>query len=444
MNKKMVLRPLDAAMNDSYSTAELYAVFESQVFSKSKSMDVPLLRETVKALDDRMDSEVAPHQVIVWQKIVHRILNMQRPFALGLSRKGFAILVVVLMLLLTGVALALTNWNVIVEWVYHLEKQESRVEMWTLEQKQSIADALREQGYDMSALPDLNGMTEEEKDAALTDWLKAQFDGELTSFHFNLMTRLNGFFDSWSLEDKAWYDSMLVEGGEAWEGRFISSVPPADQSGIPAIMKAAADQLRAAYDGTDMQTDGWTPFLFYGYLYPDESVHYWRVHYRNEDKSNMFTVQIEDGKLSPNDMEVLLRVPTLKEQRDAQEKHPRQNTREIFLELKKMEAERGLIITWPYEQQWEWLDTSYGVPGPEAITQEEVYAIARQAYCDATGASQEEADRLYCYSYFVIDSDAPYFAVTIFYDVDARNATDFSIEIYQDGSIKGVYMGTNG
>ena len=443
MNKKMVLRPLDAAMNDSYSTAELYAVFESQVFSKSKSMDVPLLRETVKALDDRMDSEVAPHQVIVWQKIVHRILNMQRPFALGLSRKGFAILVVVLMLLLTGVALALTNWNAIVEWVYHLEKQESRVEMWTLEQKQSIADSLREQDYDMSALPDLNGMTEEEKDAALTDWLKAQFDGELTSFHFNLMTRLNGFFDSWSLEDKAWYDSMLVEGGEAWEGRFISSVPPADQSLIPTIMKAAADQLRAAYDGTDMQTDGWTPFLFYGYLYPDETVHYWRVHYRNEDKSNMFTVQIEDGKLSPNDMEVILRVPTLKEQRDAQEKRDRQN-REIFLELRKMEAERGLIITWPYEQQWEWLDTSYGIPGPEAITQEEAYAIARQAYCDATGASREEADGLYCYSYFMIDFDQPYFAVTIFYDVDARNATEFSIEIYQDGSIKGVYMGTNG
>ncbi|MBQ6255393.1 MAG: hypothetical protein IJJ60_02280, partial [Clostridia bacterium] len=365
-------------------------------------------------------------------------------FALGLSRKGFAILAAALVLLITTVALALTNWNVIVEWVYHLEKQESRVEMWTLEQKQSIADALREQDYDMSALPDLNGMTEEEKDAALTDWLKAQFDGELTSFHFNLMTRLNGFFDSWSLEDKAWYDSMLVEGGEAWEGRFISSVPPADQSLIPTIMKAAADQLRAAYDGTDMQTDACTPFLFYGYLYPDETVHYWRVHYRNENKSNMFIVQIEDGKLSPNDMEVILRVPTLKEQRDAQEKHPRQNTREIFLELRNMEAERGLIITWPYEQQWEWLDTSYGVPGPEAISQEKVYAIARQAYCDATGASQEEADRLYCYSYFVIDSDAPYFAVTIFYDVDARNATDFSIEIYQDGSIKGVYMGTNG
>ena len=123
MNKKIVLRSLDASMNDSYSTAELYAVFESQVFGKAKSMDVPLLTETVKALDDRTDGEAAPHKEFVWQKIVHRILNMQRPFALGLSRKGFAILVAALVLLITTVALALTNWNVIVEWVYHLEKQ---------------------------------------------------------------------------------------------------------------------------------------------------------------------------------------------------------------------------------------------------------------------------------------------------------------------------------
>jgi len=444
MNKEMELRPLTASMNDSYSTTELYTVFESQVFGKAKSMDVPLLLETVKALDDRMDGEAAPHQGIVWQKIVHRILNIQRPFALGLNRKGFAILVVALALLLSTVALALTNWNAIVEWVYNLEKQESRVEMWTLEQKQSLVDALREQGYDMSALPDLNGMTEGAKDAALTNWLKAQFDGELTSFHFNLMTSLNGFFDDWSLEDKAWYDSMLVEGGEAWEGRFISAMPPQDQSDVPAIMKLAEDQLHTAYDGTDVQTDGWTPFLFYGYLYPDKSVHYWRVCFRNEDKSNMFTVQIEDGKLRPNDVEVILRVPTAKERMDGLKNQSQQDTREIFQELRNMQAVRGLIITWPYEQQQEWMDTYYGVPGPDAISPEVVYDIARQAYCDATGASQEEANRLYYYTYFVIDTDEPYFAVTVFYDEAGRNSTDVSIEIYQDGSIKDVCLGTNG
>ena len=443
MRKKNILRPLAAAMNNSYSTAEIYAAFEREVFSRSKVMDVALLRETVLALDGRPDQEAAPNREKVWRSIVRRTLETPRPFALGLSRRGFAVLLMALLLLLTGVALALSNWNAIVERVYHMERRESRVEMWTLEQKQSLADALREQDYDMSALPDLSGLTDEERDAALTAWLKAQFDGELTSFHFNLMTRLNGFFDGWSLEDKAWYDRMLVEGGEAWEGRFVSAMPPKDRSDIPVILKAAADQLRAAYDGTEMQTDTWTPFLFYGYLYPDESVHYWRVHYRNEDKSNMFTVQIQEGKLSPNDMDVILRVPAPNEWRDAQEKRDRQN-REIFLELQKMEAERGLIITWPYELQREWLDTAYGVPGPEAITQDEAYAIARREYCKATGASPEEADRLYCYSYFMVDFDEPYFAVTVFYDEAGWNATDFCIDIYPDGTVKGVYLGVNG
>ena len=90
------------------------------------------------------------------------------------------------------------------------------------------------------------------------------------------------------------------------------------------------------------------------------------------------------------------------------------------------------------------MDTYYGVPGPDAISPEVVYDITRQAYCDATGASQEEANRLYYYTYFVIDTDEPYFAVTVFYDEAGRNSTDVSIEIYQDGSIKDVCLGTNG
>lgn len=269
MNKKIVLRSLDASMNDSYSTAELYAVFESQVFGKAKSMDVPLLTETVKALDDRMDGEVAPHQLIVWQKIVHHILNIQHPFALGLSRKGFAILAVALMLLLTGVALALTNWNAIVEWVYHLEKQESWVEMWTLEQKQSIADTLREQGYDMSALPELNGMTADEKDAALSDWLKTQFDGEVNANHYNLMTRLNGYFEDWSYEDMAWYSKMLLDAGEVWEGRFISTIPSTEiQKQGDAVLALTDQALRHAFDGTSIGADSLTPHLLYGLSIP--------------------------------------------------------------------------------------------------------------------------------------------------------------------------------
>jgi len=443
MNKKMVLRPLDAAMNDSYSTAELYAVFESQVFSKPKFMDVPLLTETVKALDDRMDGEVAPHQLIVWQKIVHRILNMQRPFALGLSRKGFAILVAALVLLITTVALALTNWNAIVEWVYHLERQESRVEQWTLEQKLSLADSLREQGYDMSALPDLNGMTEDEKDVFLTDWLKTQFDGEVNANHYNLMTRLNGYFEDWSYEDMAWYSKMLLDAGEVWEGRFISTIPSIEiQKQGDAVLALTDQALHHVFDGTSVDADSLTAHLLYGYQYPDESIHLWCVHYRDQDLFLWFEGFVTDTE--PLQMLSDPYIAPIPEQFDAALEENGRRNEERQRALQKLEAERGLLITWTYEQQNAWNPAHYGAPSPDDISQEEAYAIARQAYCDNMGVNADEANRLYCHSYFIIDDGKPYYSISFSYDQESRNLVEFSISIDQDGEIRSVSIGSNG
>ena len=46
--------------------------------------------------------------------------------------------------------------------------------------------------------------------------------------------------------------------------------------------------------------------------------------------------------------------------------------------------------------------------------------------------------------YSVVDTLSKCVAVTVFYDEAGRNSTDVSIEIYQDGSIKDVCLGTNG
>lgn len=108
MKKKMILRTLGASMNDSYSIIELYSVFESEVFSKPKKMDVSLIRETARAMDDRDDEVIAPHKDYVWQKIWQSIQDRERPFRLGMTKKRFAIIVTVLVLLITAVALAIT------------------------------------------------------------------------------------------------------------------------------------------------------------------------------------------------------------------------------------------------------------------------------------------------------------------------------------------------
>lgn len=442
MKERMSLRPLNAALNDCYSTAELYATFENQVFKNSKLMDVSLLRETVQALDDRDDEQVAPHFALVWQKIQHHIEESQHSLMFGLPRKRFVLLVAVLLLLISSVAFAVANWNSIIERIYHLEHQESRVDAWSLSQKEEIVYALMETDYDTSSLPDLNALSDNEKNAALTQWLKTQFDGEVNSYHYNLMIKLNGFFDGWSLADKAWYYQMLIDVGNVDEGDFISTIPMQEQE-IDTIQTLANQMLHEAYDNTDLDTATLIPYLFYGYVYPDESVHYWRVHYRDTANANWFTVQFKDTESIDREGEIVLRAPTPAELTAILEENSLRNEERQTVQ-EQLETERGLLITWSYEQQAEMYPVFYGIPDSSTISQEDAYEIARRKYCEQTGSSEQEANSLFCYSYFMIDEERPYYAITFFLDREATKSTGFYIEIYGDGEIRNLFGTNNG
>ena len=73
-------------------------------------MDIALLSETLRAIDDRPDEVAAPHKDRVWQQVSNRIAEAQRPVALGLTRRAIAILAIILALLLTGVAAGMIDW----------------------------------------------------------------------------------------------------------------------------------------------------------------------------------------------------------------------------------------------------------------------------------------------------------------------------------------------
>ena len=314
MKKPVFVRPLKIDMNDHYSTAELYSVFQEQVFRKAGEIDVPLLRETTMAIDDRPDDEVAPNRSIVWQRIEIRRRELQKSFVGKYSRKTIALAVILMVLLLAGLAFALINWNAVIEDVYRLEKQERTVEDLSLKQKEDIVEALEESGYDMSTLPDYSGKNETEKDEILSQWLTRQLSGEVNAGHFNLMSRLRGFFDSWSLEDKAWYYQMLVEAGEAAEGEFISSYPPTNyQKYTDGLLNRAWEQVYAFYDDTAVEPESFTPYLFYGYIYPDENNCYWRVHFRDEYMGNWFTVQVDGTDPLEGELGIVLSVKAPKD-----------------------------------------------------------------------------------------------------------------------------------
>lgn len=443
MRKSFKLRQLAASMNDSYSTAELFGAFSREVSKEPKQMDVFLLRETLLAMDDRTDDEAAPNAAFVWSRIMDRIHAMKRPFALKMPRRRLAVLVITILLLMAAAALAAANWSVIVENVFRLEHEQGQVSQWSMEQKQSIVALLSATDYDMHTLPDMSALTDEQKNTALTQWLEKQFDGKVNAAHYNVMQRLEGFFDGWSPADKAWYSQMLVEEGEAADGDFISMLPPHGDEGSTIALQLANQELLAAYDNTDLDPESLTPYLFYGYVYPDTGKRYWRVHYRDAALSNLFTVLVEDTEPERYTAQVTYRAPTpLEFERQLEISSAR--AQEKGLLQARLEKERGLLITWSFEQQAELFPGAYGVPSTEAISAEQAYAIARTVYREQTGVSEQEAATVYCYSYYIINGERPYYSISLFSDVEAVNYLSFCIEVYADGQIRNIMMETGG
>ena len=305
MKTDFSLRPLHSAMNDSYSENELYIVFENQIFRRSEDMDIALLSETLRAIDDRPDEEAAPHKDQVWKLVSCRIAEYQRPVALGLTRRAIAILAIILALLLTGVAAGVIDWAAVFQNTYHEEQQEIKVENWTLTQKKELVSALKVAGYDMSQLPSIEGKPENEQDRILNEWINKQTNGEVNDWLYNAMENMKGPYDSWSLEDKAWFSQMLLENGSIQNGDFVNiNPPPYQQEDVDDIINRAWTMAYEIYGDTSAEPETWSASLFYGYVYPDEGTCYWRVHFRDENQVNWFTVQVKTD--NPNESEMII------------------------------------------------------------------------------------------------------------------------------------------
>lgn len=436
MKRDEPLHPLGDGMNDCYTRDELCAALRALVFRRGRDMDIPLLREVLLALDGREDALAAPHAERVWSR-VREGLGGTRRAAFGFTRRGLALLIAALALLITVTALAVSNWNTLVEWVYRLER-DTPVDRWTLAQKQQVADSLREIGYNMEDLPDLTPMDDRQRDRALTDWLRAQFSGEVNSAAYNLVTRLKGFYDGWPLADKAWFSALLLRGGDIGEGEFVNTVPRRGFREAERAQALARNALKDAYAGTDVDPAALTPYLFYGYFYPDDNCLYWRIQFRDQRLGSWFTVLVQDTDPVCYAAQVIYQRP-LPRQAAAAEQEQRRWERQAALE-----AERGPIITWTFAQQAAFYPEYYAVPGPEDISFEQACDIARDAYCDYLAVPREEADKLFCCAYFIRNEGKPYYAVSFFYDQNADSGPTQCVEIYGDGTVKAFYGQPNG
>ena len=209
MKKYQGLRILSPSMNDSYSRAELYVAFENEVFAKSKEMDISMLRETLRHMDDRPDDEVAPRASWVWQRILQKLQEERKVFALGLTRRGFAILVAIMILLLamTALAVVLLSPKQVVEAVAVPIAQSNDLN-WRVDREYSseeLAELIRtcnENGIDMEensqimkAIHSNEGYDEEETVMAIC---RIAFDGP---------------YGEWKISERNWFQSIVEQLG---------------------------------------------------------------------------------------------------------------------------------------------------------------------------------------------------------------------------------------
>lgn len=209
MRKNQSLRVLGLSMSDSYSSEELYAVFENEVFSAAKEMDISMLKETLKHIDDRPDEEVAPRKWWVWQQIQQKIQEEKKVFTLGLTRRKFAILLasILLLLAITALAVVLLSPKEVVESIAVPIAQNNDKD-WRAERSFSpnefskLIIACNENGIDleessqiMQAIKNNEGYDEEETIMAIC------------------RIAFGGLYGEWTIKERNWFNGIIEQLG---------------------------------------------------------------------------------------------------------------------------------------------------------------------------------------------------------------------------------------
>ncbi len=298
--------PLNREDTGSCAISNLYRAFREQLFCSGKEMDTAFLTEILYAMDERPDEDAAPHKEVVWQRISSRIREQGRSVNFRMTRKAVVVLVIIMILLLTSVSYSVIDWAGFFQNIYHTNQEEIPVSNWPLSTKEELISCLKVAGYPVPELPVTEGKKEEEKDRILTEWIRNHTNGEVNDWLYNILTQLKGNYYDWNLEDRAWFSSLLLENGSVHSGDFVCTCPSRlDQSELEILVQCARDKAEELYRDTAVETETWTPYLFYGYVYPAVDQTCWQIRFRDEARSNWLTVQFDGRRPLESEMTIV-------------------------------------------------------------------------------------------------------------------------------------------
>ena len=174
---------------------------------------------------------------------------------------SFALVIVLVLILAAGVAIALTSWQNTAREIAANEKENGYFESWPVEKKKALAAAVIEQGY-MGKTPEAEkllagGLTNEETQKISEDILSA-FTGQAVSeiSFMEIMQAAWGPFEQWTHEEQAWYSQLMADMGIQGQDRTVYVVPegPVDEQKAISI---ARREIAKGYGVGEEALDGY-------------------------------------------------------------------------------------------------------------------------------------------------------------------------------------------
>jgi len=148
-----------------------------------------------------------------------RILQQVRGEIVVKKKLSVGLVMLIVLVLTTVTALALVTWKAVVENVMAIESENGRGSFgtWSLDEKLRLIESIRSSGIGLpqdkvDSLQD-KSLTESEKEQIATAILTERYGREDMIGHKSIMEKEKGSFDTWSIEDKAWYTEQLSKHG---------------------------------------------------------------------------------------------------------------------------------------------------------------------------------------------------------------------------------------
>lgn len=250
-------------------------------------------RENVKKVQKALNQDAAFIQPNPY--LAQRVLNAKRKQGGGIRmRKRNAVVLLLIVLLTTAVtACAVVRYYYFTE-VASFEGAYGKYENWPDDKKVSLVNAMYEAGFtiDSTKVHAMNDAVNGNNAGDMADQIIfAYFNDRTTIDTFNVMLHELGRFESWSVEDKGLYSSLLIDHGLQQDDWPIYMTPESTDIQEDNAISLAQNTISTKF-GIDLVRDNvlvYTMFILSPWEYGEEPV--WIVEFStNSEYADLYRV----------------------------------------------------------------------------------------------------------------------------------------------------------